>query len=149
MYSKVNGKISVLSVCLISLASCGGGGSSGGNSTNGDVTGRYSGQIFEVQNNCRSVLPTDDTASVSWLVNQSGTRVVLDASSGATYEGEVLSGNSFQVSRTNFSAQCAITTTIAFENIESESAAVDSRVSGDCGNFSCLISYAGTLNRVK
>src|SRR5262245_6369933 len=89
-----------------SLSSCGGGG--GGDSVP-FFGGVYRGVVLLTSNPCG--IPVSSVGAVEWTVNQDATRIVLQAASGATFEGGTNGGSSFAVSRTTSTSHpnCAIT----------------------------------------
>jgi hypothetical protein len=74
-------------ILVIALCGCGGGGGSDGGSAAEDYTGVWSGRMGQLDNVCVAAGLGD--FNLTMTVNQDGDRVVVDTSTGATYEGSI------------------------------------------------------------
>jgi hypothetical protein len=131
-----------LYVLSMTLLACGGGG--GGGSDTSFLGGVYQGPVAITDNPCG--VPLASGGTVDWTVNQDSTRVVLDASSGATYEGAVTSDTSFAVSNETTSQSCTTSTNIVISNITSSSGHADVAISNDC-LAQCTVKASASLTR--
>jgi hypothetical protein len=74
-------------ILAIALCGCGGGGGSDGESPAEDYTGVWSGRMGQLDNICVAAGLGDFDFTMT--VNQDGDRVVVDSSTGATFEGNI------------------------------------------------------------
>jgi hypothetical protein len=151
--SKLVNKIiySVLRMSVVftgsAIVGCGGGG--GSSSVLGsDVAGFYSGQMYEVKNTCRAIINAPDVVAPTWKVNQDGARIVLDAASGATFEGNTTGAGAFQARKLERSSgNCVTTSLIDVSDVTDDSGDAAFEVQTECPIGVCIVGYAGRLER--
>jgi hypothetical protein len=128
---------------VIWLTACGGGGGGGDGET--FFGGVYRGLVAITENPCG--VPVSTVGDVEWTVNQDASRIVLQAASGATYEGGPTGGSSFAVSRvTPSGANCPITSDIAMTDVDSDSSRASLSVRASCLP-QCTVRGTGSLSR--
>ena len=143
-------------IVLIAICGCGGGGGGGsdGGSATEDYTGVWSGRMGQLDNICVAAGLGDFNFSMT--VNQDGDRVVVDASTGATYEGSIeVNSSSGDVQLDAFkSAACmegnGQTTTeilLSKSSGEDDSGVAVIEVASTCGGGGLTCRWVGTLNR--
>lgn len=132
-----------LSLVGLSLAACGGGG--GGGSDAPFFGGVYRGVIAVTDNPCG--VPIGSIGNVEWTVNQDSNRIVLQAASGATYEGGPTGSSSFAVSSTSQSSGgCTTSTNVALSSVSTDGAQANVSVGSSCLP-ACTVRAAGPLTR--
>ncbi len=137
----------------ISLAACGGGG--GGSSVD-SYAGVWTGNLFLVSNSCSG--DWVDVSPVGYLVNQSGTRVVVNVSSNdVVYEGVLEGDQGFVVGQEaertvlDNGAICTAQTALRFVGTGGNKAEATDSAEYSCQlrteRFSCRVTYVGEVSR--
>ena len=150
----------ILFLCAALAVSCGGGGGGGGNSGSPkSYAGTWDGTLYLTQNTCNfdGIL---DALQVEHLINQSGSRVVIDVpQKTTTYEGTTDGNEGFTVGQEVLNqpvgggVSCRLTSAIRYRAAGNDIANVDNRQDFDCTNGStnqsCTVAYSGEMTRKK
>jgi hypothetical protein len=127
------------------LTACGGGG--GSNSGSADFLGGvYRGVLSQTANTC--ALASNHDEGVLWTVNQDPNRIVLESSTGTTYEGMPTGPDSFETKRTDTDQNGCVTETDAVvTKITASSANATVIIASACGGLACGFRYDGPATR--
>ena len=132
-------------VAVNNLIGCGGGGG-GSSSSTGNYAGTWDVSTVRVINDCALPLPT--TLVTTPVVNQDGTRIVVDAGS-VVLTGATNNEDGFSVTSTSSpdANGCVTGTAFNFRNASDGNADVGIALLVRCpsaGNRECLVGYGGT-----
>ena len=140
------------STVLTLLCACGGGG--GSDSSGGDVLypGVWNTHLSLSRNSCPfspQYLGLNQTMDILYQVNQDGNNIVVDnLSSKATLSGSTIKdGNGFVVTTAGAVGQCKMTVSLAFNNIDGDSADAGLGIDILCPADKCAIGYSGYATR--
>jgi hypothetical protein len=96
----------------------------------------------------------EDSLTISYTVNQDGTRVVAASSKGHAYEGQTTGANSFETKSTIVdNASCSesgglqVTSFVQAENITDSTATLTLTVTSVCGANTCEVTRNGSVTR--
>jgi hypothetical protein len=126
------------------LAACGGGGGNGG--TEDFLGGVYRGVLSQTANTCG--IPSNHDEGVLWTVNQDQNRIVLESSTGTTYEGMPTGPASFETKRIDTDQNGCVTETDAIVTRITQSTAIATVIiASACGGLACGFRYDGPVTR--
>jgi hypothetical protein len=127
------------------LTACGGGGGGKGGSKD-FLGGVYRGVLSQTANTCG--IPSNHDEGVLWTVNQDPNRIVLESSTGATYEGMATGPDSFETKRIDTDQNGCVTETDAVVTKITESTATATvLIASACGGLACGFRYDGPATR--
>lgn len=144
---------SLIALLPFLLNACGGGG--GSDVTSQFVAGTWNGVLFLVENQCPFTV--DDDLVISHLVNQDGTKVVLETPNGSgfsgltTSDGFLVSNQALNSAEVAANVFCDLTIAIRYSELQSNEATVTAVTELECQSgaehLECNTVYVGAVVR--